>query len=260
MVYKRWSSQEKEYLESYWGVISLKGIATNLNRSVETVKKKAQQIGLSDPKFSFEGITLHQLSKYLNMSYSAITGWVKKHEFPAKKKLFGCKSRIWVVKIEDFWDWAEKHKQFIDFNRFEKNSLGPEPDWTKAKRNADEIKVRKVKKSLKQPWTSDDDNILKGMLNAYKYTYPEISQRLGRSEAAIKRRVWELGIKARPLRFNNHIKYTEEEIKSIICMIENGHCLEDIASRINKSAQGVRGKLERMGYRFKNGVPIKKAE
>lgn len=120
--------------------------------------------------------------------------------------------------------------------------------------------LRKIKKSNYNPWSSEEDNILKGMLSVYKYTYPEISQRLNRSEGAIKRRIRDLGLKMRPVRLNNHVKYTPEEVDLVVELFDKGHCLEDIAHRINKSALGVRGKLERMGYKFKNGVPIKRAE
>jgi DNA-binding NarL/FixJ family response regulator len=165
-----------------------------------------------------------------------------------------------VVQYKDFWKWAEKNKQMLDFSKIEKGILGPEPAWVEVKRNADFIKKRKIKKSVNDPWTTEEENILRGMLNAYTYTYPEIAQRLNRSEGAIKRRILDLGLKARPIRFPNHTKYTPQEVELIVSLFDKGHCLEDIASRINKSALGIRGKLERMGYKFRNGVPFKKEQ
>ena len=157
-----------------------------------------------------------------------------------------------VVDYEDFWKWAEKHKQLIDFSRVEKNILGPEPDWVDVKRGADKIGKRKSSR-----WTKEDDLKLRGMVNSYKYTYPEIARALGRTEGAVKRRLNELGIKARPLRLDNHTKYTKEEEEIIIDMYSKGYRIETIAERIGKSALGVRGKLERLGYRFRSGVPTK---
>ena len=94
------------------------------------------------------------------------------------------------------------------------------------------------------------------MVEAQRYTYTEIAAALQRTEGACKRRLLELGIKARPLRRDNHVKYTEEEIEIIVIMYHQGYGLNTIAEKVNKTALGVRGKLERMGYRFKNGVPI----
>lgn len=255
---RKWTDEEVEYLQDKWGTISIKTIAKNLGRTVAAIKMKSQKIGLSDARFCFEGITLKQLAEATNISYSTYQNWVKSYDFPIKKKVFAQTYKVKVVYYNDFWEWAEKNKQMINFSRFEKGILGPEPAWVDEKRTADFIKLRKIKKSFNNAWTKEEDNILKGMLNAYQYTYPEISQRLNRSEGAIKRRILDLGLKARPIRLNNHIKYTPEEVELIVTLFDKGHCLEDIASRINKSALGVRGKLERMGYKFSNGVPIRK--
>ncbi|UQD52329.1 hypothetical protein C0971_10125 [Bacillus methanolicus] len=257
---RKWTDEEVKFLETRWGSMSIKNIAARLGRSIPSVKNKAQRLGLIDPRLSFDGITINQLAQAINVSHSQIRRWIKYYDFPAKWKVFASEAKVRVVRYEDFWKWAEQNKQMIDFSRIEPYVLGPEPDWVKAKRDADFIKKRKIKKNNYDPWTEEEDNILKGMLNAYKYTYPEIAQRLNRSEAGIKRRIQELGLKARPVRLNNHVKYTPEEVKLIEELIDKGHCLEDIASRINKSALGVRGKLERMGYKFRNGVPVKEKE
>lgn len=257
---KPWTDEETQYLEGRWGNVSIKAIANYLGRSLEAVKCKAQRIGLSDPRQHFDGITCNQLADALNVSYSLVKNWMRLYEFPARKKVFATQSKVWVVSYEHFWDWAEENKQMIDFSRVEENILGPEPDWAKEKRNADRIKKTKIKKSNSHPWTLEEDNILKGMLSSYKYTYPEISERLKRSEGAVKRRIRDLGLKARPVRLNNHIKYTQEEVDLIVSLFDKGYCLEDIANRINKSALGVRGKMERMGYKFRNGVPVKEVE
>ncbi|MBT2722293.1 hypothetical protein [Bacillus sp. ISL-46] len=254
---KTWTTDEVNCLEEIWGTVSIKGIANKLGRTVTAVKLKASRMGLIDPRFAFEGITVNQLALAINVSYGILKNWIKIYEFPAKKKVFCKKNKVLIVSYADFWKWAEKNKQMIDFSRVEKNMLGPEPKWVEEKRNADFIKARKIRKSHNHAWTIEEDNILKGMLSAYKYTYPEIAQRVNRSEGAVKRRIKDLSLKQRPIRLNNHIKYKPEEVELIVTLFDKGHCLEDIASRINKSALGVRGKLERMGYKFKNGVPIK---
>lgn len=254
---KHWTKKEIEFLEERWGSVSYKSIALRLGRTPVSVKNKAYRLGLADARLAFEGITLLQLANAINVAYSVLKRWIIQHDFPVKHKTFAMRSKVKVVYYQEFWGWAEKHKWMIDFSRIEKNILGPEPDWVQGKRDADFIKKRMVKKSKSNQWTEEEDNTLKGMLNAHCYTYPEIAERLKRGEHAIKRRIWELGLKARPVRLNNRIRYTKEEVQLIESLVDKGHCLEDIASRINKSALGVRGKLERLGYKFVNGVPKK---
>lgn len=249
---RHWTEEELEYLQDRWGTVSIKGIAKAIDRSVNAVKLKAQRLGLGDPKMHYDGITISQLSKALNVSYSTIKNWIKNHDFPAKEKLFAVEEKVSVVTYDDFWKWAEGHKQMIDFSKVEKNILGAEPDWVDKKRGADIIGARKTTR-----WTKGEDSLLCSMVNAYKYTYPEIAKALGRTEGAVKRRLMELGIKARPLRLDNYVRYTKEEEKIIVDMYLKGYKIETIAERIGRSALGVRGKLERLGYRFRAGVSIK---
>lgn len=254
MARKQWTPEEIEYLEERWGSVSVKAIAKNLGRTEGSVQIKAVRLGLGDPILSFDGITISVLAKELGLHYGIVKRWVKDYNLPVLKKIFKSKLSVLVIRYDDFWKWAESYKQMIDFSRLEENSLGAEPEWVKDKRSVD---VLSKKKTTKTAWTEQEINTLKGMLNAYCYTYPEIAQRIGRSEAAIKRKILDLGLKARPVRLNNHIKYTEEEVKLLVSLYDKGYHIDTIAERLNKSALGLRGKLERMGYKFRNGVPYK---
>jgi|SRR5690625_2189426 len=256
---KRWTKEELLYLEESWGVISRKGIARKLGRTVLAVQLKAQRLGLGDPLLHLDGITISQLAQVLNLHYGIIRNWRDKYCLPVKKKVVAHSEAVQYVCYTDFWKWAEKNKQMIDFSRIERLSMGPEPNWVDEKRKADQIKKLHKPNPHNTPWSSSEDSRLRWMLKQYKYTYPEISKELGRSQGAVKRRMLDLGIKARPIRLPNHNKYTKKEEKLIIEMMENGYCFEEIATRLGKgrSALGVRGKVERMGYKFRNGVPYK---
>lgn len=231
---KGWTEEEIQYLEERWGSVSIKGIAKSINRSANAVKLKARRLGLGDPRMHYDGITINQLSLALGVSYSTISSWIQKHDFPVRQKVFALKNKVNVVTYKDFWEWAESHKQIIDFSKVEKNILGAEPEWVHVKRGADKIGLRKT-----TPWTIEEENQLRGMVNAYRYTYPEIARALGRTEGAIKRRLLELGIKARPIQLSNSVRYTKEEIDLIVDMCHKGYSIETIAEQIGKSALGV---------------------
>lgn len=252
---KQWTKEEELFLEERWGSQSIKTIATHLDRSFDSVKQKAQRMGIGGATLHYEhGITLSQLSKILDLHYGILKRWIKEHGLPVKRKVFASKQKVLVVRYDEFWKWAEEHKILLNFTRLEPLILGPEPDWVKEKREADQ---KNFEKKRKRPWSKEDDLLLKGLIHSYQYTYPEISKRLGRSEASIKRRLYDLKIKARPIRLNNHIKYTDKETELLVSMYLDGYGLNTIAEKISKSALGIRGKLERMGYYFKNGIPIK---
>jgi hypothetical protein len=245
-----WTPDELLYLEEKWGVLSIKAIAKHLHRSIEGVKIKANRIGLKDNRFAGDGITLNQLAQALNISYSIVKNWHQHHDFPAKPKVLAVRRRVLIVEYHDFWSWAERHQSLVNFARVEPYLLGPEPHWVKAKRTLDTLNFNK---RWVRPWSTQDDAQLRNLVEAYRFTYPEIAQALQRTEAAVKRRLYDLGLKARPVRLNNHIRWIPEEVDQLVEMVNHGYGFNTMAERLGKSALGIRGKLERMGYAFRNG-------
>lgn len=57
---KRWTNDEIEYLESYWGEISIPSIARKLERSINAVKKRLTKWDLADTYIAES--TLHIIS------------------------------------------------------------------------------------------------------------------------------------------------------------------------------------------------------
>lgn len=247
---KWWTKDEVDFLEDKWGTYSLKAIAKHLNRSTEAVKLKAQRMGLSNGSLAFDGITLNQLMVALNKDYGyTANAWIERYNMPVRTKVFAIKKRVKVITYADFWKWAEQHKTLINFAKVEENILGPEPAWVKKKRDADQLAFQKSKVALE--WTKADDQRLLQLVKHDGMTYTKLSKMFNRTESAIKRRLSDLNCKFRPERLNNHIKYTEDETKTLIEMAEAGYSYETIAQRIGKGALGVRGKLERMNFDFK---------
>jgi len=238
---KPWPKEQVKYLEAAWGRTSLPTIAKNIDRSVNAVRLKARRIGLGRHLHSGDMITLNQLAKAAGKDYSAIREiWIPNGlPFQYIKSI---KRRYKVIDIDNFWEWAKEHRNLIDFSKVEENILGKEPYWVKEQRKADFL-ARKYKKSA---WAPEEEVMLIQLLNTYRYGYREISQRLNRTEAAIKRRMYDLGIKQRPIRADNHTPWTDEEVDILLDMKEKGYSYEIIAEKIGRSALAVRGKVERM--------------
>lgn len=80
-------------------------------------------------------------------------------------------------------------------------------------------------------------------MKEHKYTYPEISLRLRRSEGAIQRRVLDLDIKERPVKADNHNLWTVQQLETLCDMIKRGSNYESISLEIQKSTKAIRGKV-----------------
>ena len=238
---RSWSAEEIAYLEEKWGVTSIPAIAKKLNRSINSIKCKAQKLGLGRFYHQGEYITLHQLIIAIGQkqNYSYLNERLARDGFPIKYKTM-INDKVKVVYIEDFWRWTKANQTKIDISKFEENSLGPEESWVKAKRKLDKVKNREYKTT---PWTIQEDRRLEQELNKYKYSYIELSKMFNRTEGAIQRRICDLGLKARPIKANNHIKWTDEEYKQLGEMIKARYNYESMSEVLGKSAKAIRGRV-----------------
>nr|DAQ22509.1 MAG TPA: DNA-binding protein [Caudoviricetes sp.] len=241
---RNWTTEEVEYLTSAWGNVSVKNITKHLSRSVYSVLNKVNKLKLGTFLSCGERyVTLSYLSEavYGNQSsggYIKIS-WAQNRGLPLHT-ICRQKEKFEVVYIDEFWEWAYKNQSFLNFSKFEKYYLGVEPDWVDKKRRAD---IRHSHKFITSPWTAVEDERLKKFLAEHKYSYRELSILLNRTEGAIQRRILDLGIKERPVKANNHIKWTAEEFKKLGEMIKSGYKYEEMSDVLDKSAKAIRGRV-----------------
>lgn len=244
MKHKVWTKEEKEYLSDKWGALSIKTIAKNLGRTENAVIIMVRKLQLGAFLDNGDYITWNQLQRELGSggyTYKEIS-WIKNRNFPIHRKRVGTNS-FKIVYFDEFWEWAEKNKEILDFSKLEENIFGAEPEWVKEKRKHD-FKINRAYK--KTPWTKAEDDHLKYLLDQQKYSYHELSQTLHRTAGAIQRRICDLKIMDRPIKADNHIKWTNDEIESMKKMIWNGCGYEFLSQKLNKSSKAIRGKIYRM--------------
>ncbi len=241
-----WTKDEIAYLSERWGCVSIPAIAKKLGRSVCAVKMKAGKLGLGDQRLNGGYISLSQLLIAVLGSNSSISyvmkSWVKNRGLPVHTKKI-VNNSIRVVYLDEFWDWAEKNRSFIDFSKFEPLALGEEPAWVAQQRKKDH---QGYAIQRKDPWTVDDDSRLIMYLKQYKYGYAELSEMLGRSAGAIQRRCQNLGIKERPVKADNHgaaARWTDDDFSILADGIRNGEGYCAISRKLGKSGKAVRGKV-----------------
>lgn len=220
---RNWTKEETEYLKENWGKISIPVLAKKLNRTESAIKQKVNRLGMYSFLESGEYVTLNTLLQVIgvdNGGYKKIS-WIRNRNFPVHTKRVS-KKVVRIVKLEEFWKWAEANKAFLDFSNFETHALGNEPDWVKDKRR------------------EDKDN------KQFRYTGMELSKLLMRTEGAIQKRIAALGLKERPVKADNHIKWTEEEELKLSELLKKGVGYESMSEQLGKSSKSIRGKVYRM--------------
>lgn len=248
---RNWTQEQDELLKGMWGKFSYKSIVNRTGRTLNGVKLRAKRLGLGDPRQYTVDISVNEFSKLIGREYSVVKNWHKSRGLPIVYKNVSLNQKGAYLRLKDFWLWFEQNKGALDLRKIEPNSLGPEPDWVKEKRRADFYNKNKPNFVL---WTEQEDRTLIQLLEEGK-SYNEMSRALNRSQGAIKRRIQDNGL-PHPTRIDNHIEYSEEEIQRIVKMNRDGYSFEHIAQVIgpHRSASGCRGKLERMGYKFRRGT------
>ena len=240
---KKWTQEELDFLEEKWGVLSKKLIAKKLNRSLNSVIVKAVRLGLGGYINARDEITLNLLINTLGYknSNSGVSKKFENHNIPIKKMKIIDKS-VKMVNINEFWKWAEKNKEILNFADFEEGALGKEPLWVKEKRNIDKNSLNKINRN--RLWTKYEEQLLISKVKSMRYTYKELSKEFNRTEGAIKSRLNKLQTPYRPLERDRHIIWTEEENNTLLQMYKEGYGANQIARKINKSEFSVK---ERVG-------------
>lgn len=237
---KRWTAEELDYLKEMWGVKSITAIMQHLGRSKNAIMVMQQRLKLGPYLENGEYVTFNQFWHAIgkeSSSYSyTLDRWVR-NGFPLKRKKLDTKV-CKVVYIEDFWKWAEQHKEMIDFYEMPPLALGKEPDWVKTARQASYANQKKT-----TPWTIAEDQQLVDMLKTYRYHLDEIANILGRSEGAVKRRIHDISTPYRPLK--REIRpWSEDEVKQMLQLRAKGYDWDAIGGKLKRSGQSCRGKYE----------------
>lgn len=234
----QWTAEEIAQLDERWGNSPIPRIAADLGRSVNAVKLKAGRLGLGRHIHSGVYISLNQLAKAVGREYSIVANWTK-YGLPVRGKK-SLRKTYKVIFIEDFWEWAEKHKPLMQFDKIEPLVLGAEPAWVADARRADfEGKTTRAK------WTSFEDENLVHMLNQYRFSIGEIASALNRTEGAVKRRIYDLGLRQRPVRQPNR-RWTKSQINTMLDMLSRGYSFEQIGVQLGRTGSAVRGKYEQL--------------
>lgn len=125
---KEWTEEEEDYMERFYGKRGNDFIAKKFNRSVCSIRRKAQSMGLN--AYIGEELYVKQVSYCFNCDSRVINRWIDKFNLPYREYIRGT-SRCRMINVKSFWKWAENNKNIVPWNKYERYSLLPEPEWVK---------------------------------------------------------------------------------------------------------------------------------
>ena len=106
---REWTESEERALRNRYQYQTVQKTAQMLNRSIYSVKRKAAKMGLSHYNDKLSAKTVAQS---FNTEIRSVKRWIEKFALPSKKVNHGT-HYTYYIDAEDFWKWAEKHKDTI---------------------------------------------------------------------------------------------------------------------------------------------------
>ena len=171
---RKWIEWEIQYLEKSYYKYGAEHIAKKLNRTIESVRKKAQSIKLN----SYTGDKIHSktMAKCFNVDDKVIRRWFQnglKYQLVKRGQL-----TFYLIDTQDFWNWAEQHKEMIPWEKYD-DSLSLRPEWVKY------YKLPQTPKKHRKPISLDERYLIQQMYNHGKTT-KELAEYFGRTDYSIK--------------------------------------------------------------------------
>lgn len=171
---REWTRQEETYMERRYLLQPVEKTAEKLNRTIYSVKRKAAKMGLNHYTNSLNAKTL---AKCFSCDVSVVIRWIEKFDLPCKKVKCSNQTR-YLIEVKNFWEWAAQNRDVINWSRYERKSLCPEPDWIDRA-----IESYNTPKSRKK-FTQNDIIVVKNMLHN-GLSYREIAEKIGRSRYSV---------------------------------------------------------------------------
>lgn len=179
---KRWTEEEKDFINEYWGVRTTDYIAKKLNRTKYAIIRYAEKNKLGSA-YKECYLSTEDISKMFNIDSSTVSKiWIKSYGLKGRKRKLR-ERKIWCIKADDLYSWCKENQDKWKATYLEEYALGFEDDWLKQKRQRDKDKT--VIKSGTS-WTMKEIEILKRRVKEGK-TSREIGLELNRSKASVDR-------------------------------------------------------------------------
>lgn len=169
---KQWTKNEILILERGYGRYPVVELEKRINRSERAIRCKIRRLKLT----RVDDLSANAVAQCFHISPTTVTKWIYELDLPAKKIKSNGRVVRHLIDPEEFWKWAEQHKDIIDWSNYEKKTLLPEPKWIK--------ELPLVHRRKPKRYTDMEISRVK-MLMRKGLTYQEIADSTGRSLSAI---------------------------------------------------------------------------
>jgi len=218
--------------------MSFQNIAKKLEKSVVAIGIHGKRVLRLGPTKDAQGrINANQLANICKIDRHVITdNWITKRGLKATKKITKNEFKFWLINSNDFWKWAEKNKDAINFSKIERDELVPEPPWVELERKRDYKEIPKKQFKL---WTSEEDRQLINLIRSGK-TYKQIATIMDRTSFSCEHRYSRLVKRQKAKLKKIQLPWTNTENNMMLDMEKQGLRDEEIAYKLGREPDHIR--------------------
>ncbi|MCE4047409.1 DNA-binding protein [Bacillus sp. Au-Bac7] len=177
---KPWRAEEINLLQALVGQRSVTAIAKELGRTPGAVSNKLSRLGLGATRKQTGMLTARELANKLGVTTKTVVSW-EAYGLKTVTRVTRYKKQFILIKMKNFWEWAEQNKSLIDFTKLSKKDFSTLPEWVSGNIKAARTSVRY------RHWTTSELKKLHVLIEK-GLTYKQISKLLNRSESSVEKR------------------------------------------------------------------------
>lgn len=181
---RKYTEEEIEYIEKYYGHMSNKNIAKKLGRSTRNngvcISRKAQELGLGNSYEYCEGIPISELPELIGVNYRTIHAiWIRDNGMKVKK----VHAHLLTVREDELMNFMKTHTHLWDATKCDETFF-----WHKRffreKLEHDKMNPKPKKWNA---WTKEQDNILV-LKRIQGYNFEQIGKLVGKDRHTCRNR------------------------------------------------------------------------
>lgn len=177
---KSWRAEEIKLLQTLVGQKSVTAIAKELGRTPGAVSNKLSRLGLGATRKQTGMLTARELANKLGVTTKTVVSW-EAYGLKTVTRVTRYKKQFILIKMKNFWEWAEQNKSLIDFTKLSKKDFSTLPEWVSGN-------IKEARTSVRyRHWTTSELKKLHVLIEK-GLTYKQISKLLNRSESSVEKR------------------------------------------------------------------------
>lgn len=262
---KRWSEENKIYLEKSWGNVSTKRLANKFGVKESAVKIMAYKMGLGSMLDSKDFLIAKELEEILGVTRKTVSKHIKERGLKAREiKLTSGNRKYIAIQYEDLVEWLENNLKYWDGSKVDIDSL-------KALGVDSDLLDRKYKEdTFKYNMNNINELELKTIKELYieGYTYEDIAKIVNKTKEAIHYKLSYLAEKGKfelnrnnggyLVRRSNRESYGWSKVQdeTLINLFLQGVPLREISQKVGKSLSATKSRNRVLTQRRLQGLSI----